>query len=79
MRECAKICSEKKKKCNQQDCRLWIDYKKDLNCTLIAVKGNPSMTLEEVSKRLGISLVRVKQIQDKAVQKMQKNSLLKAF
>ena len=66
MRECAKKCSEKKKKCNQQDCRLWIDY-------------NPSMTLDEVSKRLGISLVRVKQIQDKAVQKMQKNSLLKAF
>ena len=78
MRECAKICSEKKKKCSQKECRLWINYKKDLNCTLIAVATNPSMTLDEVSKRLGISLVRVKQIQDKAVQKMQKNSLLKA-
>ncbi len=79
MRECAKACSENKKKCSQKECRLWIDYKKDLNCTLIAVEQNPSMTLDEVSKRLGISLVRVKQIQDKAVQKMQKNSLLKAF
>ena len=78
MRECAKECKKQEKRCIQKDCRLWIDYKKDLNCTLIAVDGNPMMTLEEVAKRLGISLVRGKQIQDKAVQKMQKNSLLKA-
>ena len=78
MRECAKNCSEKNAKCGQRDCRLWIDYKKDLNCTLVAVDRNKQMTLDEVSKRLGISLVRVKQIQDKAVQKMQKNCLLKA-
>ena len=78
MRECAKNCSEKNAKCGQHDCRLWINYKKDLNCTLVAVDRNKQMTLDEVSKRLGISLVRVKQIQDKAVQKMQKNCLLKA-
>ena len=70
MRECAKECKKQKKRCIQKDCRLWIDYKKDLNCTLVAVENNPSMTLEEVSKRLHISLVRVKQIQDKAVEKL---------
>ena len=78
MRECAKICSAKNTDCSQKDCRLWIDYKKDFNCTLIAIDKNKQMTLEEVSKRLGISLVRVKQIQDHAIQKMQKNCLLKA-
>jgi len=53
---------------------MWIDYKEDLNCTLIAVENNKSdsMTLEEVSKRLNISIVRVKQIQDKALQKIKK-------
>jgi DNA-directed RNA polymerase specialized sigma subunit len=37
---------------------------------LIAVEKHGSMTLREVSERLGISFVRVKQIQDKAVKKL---------
>tara|TARA_R110002167_G_scaffold58772_1_gene166514 strand:+ start:380 stop:556 length:177 start_codon:yes stop_codon:yes gene_type:complete len=56
---------------------MWIDYKDDLNCTLIAVgKSKDSMTLDEVSKRLNLSIVRVKQIQDKAVEKLRKNTPL---
>jgi len=53
-----------------KDCKHWIDYEKDLNCTLIAVESHGAMTLREVSERLGISFVRVKQIQDRAIKKL---------
>jgi len=74
MKECCKKCISVDRSCRERDCGMWIDYKEDLNCTLIAVENNKSdsMTLEEVSKRLNISIVRVKQIQDKALQKIKK-------
>jgi len=75
MNDCAKECISNKKKCERANCRLWVDYKKDLNCTLIAVHNNKGpMSLEETSKRFGLSIVRIKQIQDKAVQKLKKNT-----
>ena len=37
MRECAENIMEYKVNCPCKDCRLWIDYKEDLNCTLIAI------------------------------------------
>ena len=70
-KECIYI-SRKNKLCKNKDCRLYIKYKDDLNCTLVAVNKKPEMTLTEVAKRLGISLVRVKQIQDRALEKLQK-------
>ena len=77
MNDCAVKCMLKKNKCNKKDCRMWVDYKKDLNCVLIAVHNSKGpMTLEEASKRLHLSLVRVKQIQDKALQKLKKNNPL---
>mgnify|MGYP003150019053 FL=1 len=72
MRECAKSLMEYNVSCPCKECRLWIDYKKDSNCTLIAVKKQKTMTLREVADRLGISFVRVKQIQDSAHKKMLK-------
>ena len=74
MRKCAFECLKKNKSCKEQACRMWIDYEKDLNCTLIAVEKDTGMSLNEVAKRLHISLVRVKQIQDKAIQKLQKRN-----
>tara|TARA_B100000029_G_C17570168_1_gene956333 strand:+ start:339 stop:575 length:237 start_codon:yes stop_codon:yes gene_type:complete len=66
MRECCNACIENEVTCPVTDCRMWMDYKEDLNCTLIAVDKHGKMTLREVAKRLGVSFVRVKQIQDKA-------------
>jgi len=77
MNECAKKCCRTKSCCEQKQCRLWIDYKKDLNCTLISVNTHGNMTLDEVSKRLGVSIVRIKQIQDVAVLKLKKKRHLK--
>jgi len=77
MNSCAKDCILKKSKCDKRGCRMWIDYKEDLNCALVAVYNNKGpMTLEEVSKRFNLSVVRIKQIQDKALQKLKKNNPL---
>lgn len=72
MRECAESLLEYNVNCPCKECRLWIDYKEDLNCTLVAVKKQKTMTLREVADRLGVSFVRVKQIQDSAHEKMLK-------
>ena len=74
MRDCTKKCLELDVSCPVEDCRQWIDYEEDLNCTIIAVSNNDDkkMTLREVGKRLGISYVRVKQIEDKVLRKMEK-------
>ena len=72
MRECAKRCEELNTSCPCGDCRLWIDHEEDFNCTLHAVKNNHTgeLTLREVADRMGISFVRVKQIQDQAARKV---------
>lgn len=74
MKECCEKCLEYDVSCpiENSDCRYWIDYEDDSNCTLIAVNNNNEtpMTLREVSKRLGVSFVRVKQIEDSAVRKL---------
>ena len=74
MRECCEKCIEYDVSCTTEnsDCRHWIDYENDSNCTLIAVENNDSskMTLREVSTRLGVSFVRVKQIEDSAIKKL---------
>ena len=72
--KCFEVCAKMKSSCDESGCRQWIDYEEDLNCTIIAVFNNneKKMTLREVGKRLGISYVRVKQIEDKVLQKMEK-------
>ena len=70
--DCLKVCSAIKegKCCENRECRNWIDYPEDLNCVLVAVKKHGRMTLQETSKRLGISFVRVAQIEKKALVKL---------
>jgi hypothetical protein len=55
--------------CDKKDCRQWIDYEKDLNCTIVCVNNNGILTLAEAADRLGVSFVRVKQNQDQAMKK----------
>lgn len=70
MRECSKKCLLAKKCCVEDECRLWIDYPEDNNCTLIAVAKHGPMTLKEVAARHHISIVRVKQIVDQTLNKI---------
>jgi len=69
---CEEECLAHQVSCCNESCKFWIDYPEDLNCTLICVKKYGGMPLVEVGKRLGVSHVRIKQIQDKAIIKMNK-------
>ena len=70
MRRCARECLGKNKDCKERECRLWIDYPQDRNCTLVAVHKNGAMTLEEVAKRLGYTPARIQQLEKRALQKI---------
>lgn len=74
MRECSKKCLELGVSCPVEECRLWLNYEEDLNCTLIAIRNNEGkpMTLREVAPRLGVTFPRVKQIEDDIFKKMRK-------
>jgi hypothetical protein len=70
-------CIREKKKnspCAECNCRHWINYKEDNNCCLISVDKHGRLTLREVAERLGVSYVRIKQIQDKAISKISKEN-----
>jgi len=58
---------------DQKECRQYIDYPDEHNCTLVSVYENGEMSLREIAKRLGISHVRVMQIEKKALKKIEKN------
>jgi len=80
MRKCKTGVLLRNKACEECECRMWLDYEEDLNCTLIAAEKHGALTLREVGDRLGISFVRVKQIQDVALGKLAaKNKKLKDF
>jgi len=74
--KCLKEVRCKKEPCKKKECRHWIDFSKDLNCVLEAVESNndSSMTLREIAKRLSVSFVRVKQIEDIALKKICENN-----
>ena len=79
---CFDLCEECDVACDSKECRQWIDYEDDSNCTLLAISNNNEspMTLREVSNRMGVSFVRIKQIEDSAVRKLhihsKKNNLI---
>jgi hypothetical protein len=70
MKKCIERCKELQVSCPVKECRYWVSYEQDLNCSLRAVERNGAMTLREIADRLGISFVRVKQIQDKSIKKI---------
>ena len=72
MKDCAKECVLMKKTCQNKNCRLYMEYPSDFNCTAIAVQKYGPMTLEEIGKRHQISTVRAKQLVDAALLKLKK-------
>ena len=70
MIKCLEACERLNVECPIKDCRYWINYKSENNCSFESINRNNSMTLREVGERLNISYVRVKQIQDKALKKI---------
>jgi|TARA_R110000824_G_scaffold146841_1_gene315980 hypothetical protein len=79
--DCAKRCRKRQICCSLSECRMWIEYKKDNNCTLVAIYNNDQkpMTLRQIAERLHISFARVKQIETKAFAKLKKHIVEKPY
>jgi len=73
---CYDKCKKKKKSCTKTDCRLWIDYPEDYNCTEISVERNDKLVFREIGDRLKLTPSRVKQIESAALKKL--NTRLKS-
>ena len=71
-KKCFDICKDKEVSCPVIDCRYWMDYEEDLNCTIVCANENGPLSLREISDRMGVSFVRIKQIQDLTVEKFTK-------
>ena len=71
-RKCFDIHAEHGVPCDIKECRQWMDYEEDLNCAVVCANKNGPLTLHETSARLGVSFVRIKQNQDRALQKLSK-------
>ena len=72
MIKCAQKCCELEVSCPVSECRSWIDYEEDLNCTNIAIDKNGTMKLRQIAERLGLTPARVQQIEKGALAKLNK-------
>jgi len=72
--QCKTTCLRTGIACNTDTCRHHIEYGEDLNCSLISIDRHGEMTLDEIAKRMGLSLVRIKQIEEKALIKLNKRN-----
>lgn len=70
--KCLDICKKNNTACEKKECRMWIDCIEEYNCIGETIRQHGNLTLRETSERLGISFVRVKQIEDKALKKIKK-------
>ncbi len=79
--ECARSCQKHQLSCPLSECKMWINYEKDNNCTLVAIYNNDQkpMTLRQIAERLQISFARVKQIETKAFAKLKKHLVEKPY
>lgn len=64
------ICHCLKNGKDQKSCRQHIDYPEEHDCALISAEINGSMSLREVAERMGISHIRVMQIEREAIAKL---------
>jgi hypothetical protein len=72
--KCKNECLESGLSCEKKTCKHWIEYDQDLNCSLVSIDAHGPMTLDEISKRMGLSLVRIKQIEEAALIKVRKRN-----
>jgi|TARA_R110000851_G_scaffold331282_1_gene505242 hypothetical protein len=77
--KCARHCISRDLVCPIKECSHNIDYYEDNNCVLVAVFKNGRMTLRETAMRLDISFARVKQLQDRALKKLNSDPDLQWF
>ena len=71
-KKCFQMCVDNDVSCPVNDCRYWINYEEDLNCAIVCANQNGPLSLREVADRMGVSFVRIKQIEDLTVDKIVK-------
>lgn len=71
-KEAEKFCKCLKDGNCQKECRQYIDYPDEHNCTLVSVEVNGEMSLREIAERIGVTHVRIMQIEKKALEKLRK-------
>lgn len=76
LKDCATKCVEEGSSCNNNECKHWMNFSEDNNCDLIAIMKYGPLTLRQVGERLGVSYVRIKQIEDIAINKIKKTTRL---
>ena len=69
---CGDGCACELEEKDKDNCRMWIDFPEDDNCALKAIEKHGPMTLDQISKRLGVSIVRISQIEKQALKKLSK-------
>lgn len=65
-----------KKPCQERECRYWLDFPDDYNCTHICIQKHGSLKLQQIGDRLKITAARVKQIEQESLKKMSKNKAI---
>ena len=73
-KECIRECLKSNTPCPAKSCRHHIEYEEDMNCSIISADAHGPMTLEDVASRIGLSLVRIKQIEENALKKLSKRT-----
>ncbi len=68
--KCYELCQKHQVSCPNKECRLWIEYGEDFNCTTISVRKNGKLIFQEIGKRLRLTPSRIKQIENSALKKM---------
>ena len=69
---CFEIHSSKNSACQKEECKNWINCKKDLNCVLISAKSGPK-TLQEIGEILNLTRMRICQIEKNILIKLRES------
>ncbi len=76
MAKCFDIYEKYNLPCDEKACRRWINYSEDLNCSVIcANKNDTGLVLRDVAERMGVTHVRVQQIEKAALAKLKKKGI----
>jgi hypothetical protein len=71
-KRCFETCRDQSLTCTKRSCRYWLKGQKEhQNCTLIAA-GNGPWTLQKVGEFVGLTRMRVCQIEKSAISKIEK-------
>lgn len=66
---CFELCESKENNCKNTGCRQWIQSENNKNCTILASRSG-QMSLQDIGDILGVTRMRICQIEKKAINKL---------